>query len=256
MASVVTGTAVVVGVTTTGATPLAAEVPSIESTAVAATLDADVLAERRQAPSRQQARQVELEPTVVERQYATADLNLWTRPSDKSRLLGEIESGTRLRLTGQVVDGFAEILLKDEVRYVNADYLAEDKPVETGVAAGVNTAPCPRGAHIEGGLTTNAVMMYRAICNAFPAVTVFGGRDPHGEHFDGRAVDFMTYEDRVLGQAIADYARANAAALNIRTVIYAQRIWTTERAGEGWRPMSNRGSVTANHFDHPHISVH
>lgn len=255
MATVVTGAAVAVGVSATGTTALADAAPEPEVSAAAATLDVDALTERRLPASRQEARQVELEPTAVERQYATAALNLWAQPTEKSRLLGEIDLGDRLRLTGQVVDGFAEILLDDEVRYVNADYLSKDKPEGLPATNGIATGPCGRGSEIEGGLTANALLMYRAICNAFPAVTVFGGRDNHGEHVDGRAVDFMTYENRALGQAIADWARANAAVLNIRTIIFAQRIWTVERAGEGWRYMSDRGSVTANHYDHPHISV-
>jgi hypothetical protein len=37
-------------------------------------------------------------------------------------------------------------------------------------------------------------------------------------------------------------------------VIYKQRIWHV-RTG-AWKPMSDRGGVTANHYDHPHISVY
>ena len=49
--------------------------------------------------------------------------------------------------------------------------------------------------------------------------------------------------------------RANASELGVSYVIYAQRIWSVERGGEGWRGMSNRGSSTANHYDHVHVSV-
>ena len=96
--------------------------------------------------------------------------------------------------------------------------------------------------------------MFRAVCNAFPVLTTYGGYDAHGEHADGRAVDFMISGST--GQAIADWARANAGALHIRTIIYAQHIWTPERSSEGWRSMSDRGSMTANHYDHVHISVY
>ena len=98
--------------------------------------------------------------------------------------------------------------------------------------------------------------MFRAVCNAFPELSTYGGYDGHGEHADGRAVDFMTYDNMALGNAVAEWARANAGALNIRTIIWAQKIWTPERASEGWRYMSDRGSATANHYDHPHISVY
>ena len=58
-----------------------------------------------------------------------------------------------------------------------------------------------------------------------------------------------------LGQAVADYARAHASELNLYDIIWAQRIWTPTRGSEGWRSMSNRGSATANHYDHVHIAV-
>ncbi|MDQ1640746.1 MAG: hypothetical protein QOJ90_97, partial [Actinomycetota bacterium] len=28
------------------------------------------------------------------------------------------------------------------------------------------------------------------------------------------------------------------------------------RSSEGWRPMADRGSTTANHYDHVHVSVY
>ncbi len=52
-----------------------------------------------------------------------------------------------------------------------------------------------------------------------------------------------------------DVTCAHYAALGVSYVIYSQRIWSVERAGEGWRGMSNRGSATANHYDHVHVSV-
>jgi hypothetical protein len=83
----------------------------------------------------------------------------------------------------------------------------------------------------------------------------YGGYDGHGEHSSGRAIDFMT-SDSSLGQALADWARAHASELDLYDVIWAQHIWTPARGGEGWRSMSERGSATANHYDHVHIAVY
>jgi len=58
------------------------------------------------------------------------------------------------------------------------------------------------------------------------------------------------------GWAIADFLRANYSALGIEYIIYSQNIWSVERAGEGWRGMSDRGSTTANHYDHVHVTVY
>lgn len=69
----------------------------------------------------------------------------------------------------------------------------------------------------------------------------------------GRAADFMVYTDRAKGDAVAQYVIDNAARLGVESVIWRQRIagpWT----GWQWRAMADRGSATANHMDHPHVS--
>jgi len=58
-----------------------------------------------------------------------------------------------------------------------------------------------------------------------------------------------------LGAAIADYVRSHASSFGVSEVIFAQRIWTPLRGSEGWRAMEDRGSGTANHDDHVHVSV-
>jgi hypothetical protein len=86
--------------------------------------------------------------------------------------------------------------------------------------------------------------------------------DPQ-DHARGRACDFMvsvgtmpSAEQTQVGYDIANWAAANAGKLGIRYVIWRQRIWNIERAREGWRTMENRGGITANHYDHVHISVY
>jgi hypothetical protein len=84
-----------------------------------------------------------------------------------------------------------------------------------------------------------------------------------GEHPLGRACDFMLSTGGVLpaadkvqlGYDVAAWAQANASRLGIMYIIYRQRIWDIRMASSGWVPMSDRGSITANHFDHVHISV-
>jgi hypothetical protein len=84
-----------------------------------------------------------------------------------------------------------------------------------------------------------------------------------GEHPLSRACDFMLSSGGVLptsanvqrGYAIAAWAQANAAKIGIMYIIYRQKIWDIRMASAGWVPMPDRGSITANHFDHVHISV-
>ncbi|MGW2156399.1 coiled-coil domain-containing protein [Nonomuraea sp. NPDC001699] len=83
-----------------------------------------------------------------------------------------------------------------------------------------------------------------------------------GEHPLGRACDFMLSHGGAMpspaevkrGYEIANWAIKNSRRLGIMYIIYRQRIWHS-RTGT-WRTMSNRGGTTANHFDHPHISVY
>lgn len=56
------------------------------------------------------------------------------------------------------------------------------------------------------------------------------------------------------GDALASWVRDNADALNVRYVIWQDRIWSTARASEGWRRQNNNGCTKA-HYDHIHISV-
>jgi hypothetical protein len=85
---------------------------------------------------------------------------------------------------------------------------------------------------------------------AFGEPTVLGvaGRSNASDHPQGRALDFMV--DRATGDRLAACALRNREALGVSYVIWRQRIDT----GNGFRPMPDRGSPTANHFDHVHVS--
>jgi hypothetical protein len=184
--------------------------------------------------------------------WTTTSLNLWTRPDDKAKQTGEIAGGKKVLVTGRKMQAREEIVVDDKARWVTAGYLSAEKPV--GVGAGLSMAPCPDPS-VENGLTSAAVYVYRSVCHAFPQVTSYGGWDAHGEHASGRAIDIMT-SDVTLGTAIADFLRAHASELHLYDVIWRQHIWTPERSSEGWRAMENRGSATANHYDHVHVSVY
>ena len=209
-------------------------------------------------------------PKVVRRLFRTAPLNLWPAPREHGDPLTVLPEGGRVAVTGARRAGFAQMLYRGQVRWVNATYLARhlpkpataspepapdsSSPASSGGMSGVTSAPCPDGSGTEAGLTPRAVTLFRSVCNAFPALTTYGGYDAHGEHSSGRAIDFMV-GDPSLGQAVADWARAHASELDLYDVIWAQHIWTPVRASEGWRLMPDRGSATANHYDHVHISV-
>jgi hypothetical protein len=186
------------------------------------------------------------------RLWTTAPLNLWTQSGEDAVQVGEVAASRRVLVTGRQASDRVEIVVEGRSRWVTDGYLSVDKPI--GVGAGLSMAPCPDPG-VESGLTSNAVYVYRSVCHAFPQITTYGGWDNHGEHSSGRALDIMT-SDVALGTAIAEFLRAHASELHLYDILWRQRIWTPVRAGEGWRLFASRGSASANHYDHVHVSVY
>lgn len=228
------------------------------------TTDAVVAAAARILASRQRtlvtsrsASRVPLAPRVPRaagRLWSTADLNLRVVPRPQSAVKGLLPGTRHVDVTGRRAGAYAEVIVGGVSRWVTADYLSKDRPSAQPGSKGLLDRPCAGTEATENGLTAAAVKVYRAVCNNFPQITTYGGYDPHGEHASGKAIDIMT-SDLTLGNAIADFLQANASALNIFDVIWQQRIWTPVRASEGRRSMPDRGSPTANHLDHVHVSV-
>jgi len=118
------------------------------------------------------------------------------------------------------------------------------------------------GYPVEEGLTANAIAVHRAARAAWPQITTYYGyrNDPGSDHYTGKALDLMipnysTAGGRALGDQVADWAVAHQSDLHIQYVIWDQHIWNVSRASEGWRLMADRGSDSANHKNHVHISV-
>ncbi|GLW10856.1 peptidoglycan-binding protein LysM [Microtetraspora sp. NBRC 13810] len=86
--------------------------------------------------------------------------------------------------------------------------------------------------------------------------------DTSGEHPLGRACDFMlsgggampTADRLAMGDQAAAWVIKNAGKLGVKYVIYKQRIYNI--GAPGWRGMSDRGSITQNHWDHVHVSMY
>jgi hypothetical protein len=192
------------------------------------------------------------------RKWSTVDLNLWSSSERSARQLGLLKAGKRVLVTGRTADGRVELAIRGTSLWVTAGYLSEEKPAAGaaggGAAAGLSMAPCPDGS-VEYRLTSAAVYLYRSVCHAVPQITSYGGWDDHGEHVSGKALDIMT-SDVTLGNQIAAYLQAHASELHIYDILWRQHIWTPVRASEGWRLFADRGSPTANHMDHVHVSVY
>ena len=190
--------------------------------------------------------------------WTTEVLNLWDGPSEKSDKLGVIDAMRKVSVTGRQQLGRTQVVIDGQSRWVTSDYLSQDKPkpepVEAKVAAGPSLGgACSNGSSIDAG---HAALydIHDVVCANWPQITSYGTWRGDGEHGEGRAIDIMVTGET--GWAVADFLRANYAALGIEYIIYSQNIWSVERSAEGWRGMPDRGSVTANHYDHVHVTVY
>ena len=187
--------------------------------------------------------------------WTTEALNLWEGPSEKSDKLGLVDALEQVRVTGRRQAGRTQIVVDGQSRWVTSDYLAQDKPKpEPEEPAGPSLGgTCSNGSTIDAG-DPSLYKVHDAVCANWPAITAYGTWRGDGEHGEGRAIDIMT--TGATGWAVANFLRANYSALGIEYIIFAQHIWSVERSGEGWRGMSDRGSTTANHYDHVHVTVY
>lgn len=194
-------------------------------------------------------------PKVIGSKYTTTDVNLWSLPLT-GVLLDVLPKGTKVSVSGKVDGIWAEVVSDGKSRWVKAQYLSATKPVASTVGA-ISQAACKSGSAVEDGLTQDAIRVHRAICAKFPDITSYGGvrsGDSGSEHSSGHALDIMVSGSE--GQEVADWLHANYKKLGVSQLIWQQHIWTVQRSSEGWRAMEDRGSTTANHYDHVHVSVY
>lgn len=108
-------------------------------------------------------------------------------------------------------------------------------------------------ALVRGGTVLPHVQRFADAVSKATGADSFGtyaGHDPSIE----RALDiFVPTTSRDLGDAIAAFAIANLDRFGVWYLIYRQRIYNPKIATY-WRAMEDRGSPTANHMDHVHVS--
>lgn len=121
------------------------------------------------------------------------------------------------------------------------------------------------------GLTPRADAVRVGMRDVFGKQTL-GGFSPEGvtdghidgsSHYAGRAIDIffrpITPENRRRGWLLAHWLVAHAEQLQIRTVIFDARIWTSRQSLLGWRDYRHPDGPTDNpillHRDHVHVDV-
>jgi hypothetical protein len=124
----------------------------------------------------------------------------------------------------------------------------------------------------RNGLTPRADAVRRDLLETFGRLST-GGYAPGGvrsghmegsAHYEGRAVDVfvrpVTAANTTKGWAMAQYLVARAELLNIRTIIFSDKIWTAgRRSDSGWRdytpPARSGDAGILRHLDHVHVDV-
>ncbi len=136
----------------------------------------------------------------------------------------------------------------------------------------VNTDPVPAETMGRNGLTPRADAVRKDLLQTFGKLST-GGYAPGGvqsghmegsAHYDGRAVDVfvrpISAPNTTKGWAMAQYLVARAQLLNIKTVIFSDKIWTAGgRSDSGWRdytpPERSGDPAILRHLDHVHVDV-
>lgn len=218
-------------------------------------------------------------PSDTLRRAAVLELLTEHQDTQVAAALAEVGRADVLRQQAAVLVSEARAQLKaaeSSLKAVkrNRDLLGQ---VARGSSGGVGTAEitkrclqaqvvvdiCAKPPWTEQNLTFDSVVIGRYVHATWPQIKDVGGwrpSDPFPDHPSGRAVDIMmpnagAPKDVPLGNAIAKYFQENAAEYGIYYMIWRQRIWkATDPVGQ-WTGMSDRGSPTANHMDHVHISV-
>ncbi|MGX7092603.1 LysM peptidoglycan-binding domain-containing protein [Hutsoniella sourekii] len=166
-------------------------------------------------------------------------------PSEESHL--ETNNPVELEVTNP------EVITSSEAEVETAPAESTVESVSEEVVATPAEAIDPYANPENAGLTADAAAYKEKVGSMYGVedYSLYRAGDP-GDHGQGKAVDFMVYDDVAKGNAIANYSIENMAANNISYVIWQQQIygdWNRQ-----WTPMEDRGSVTANHYDHVHVS--
>ena len=193
-------------------------------------------------------------------QYATANLNIWHSATGSSHT-GEIPKGSEVAVTGTVQSGRAQIVHNGAIRWVTARYLSSSTPTGDGDRSGDGGSLNRGWSKGLDQANENVKRIVRYIWGNVPEIkTMYGVRpDPLPDHPSGRAVDIMIpnyRSNKELGNRLAAYFKENHSQFRVHYIIWDQKIWNITRDREGWRSMSGRGSDTANHKDHIHITVY
>ena len=195
----------------------------------------------------------------AEAQKATTDAKLKQEAEAKAKAKAEEEEVEAKKAAELKAKQAAEAKAKE----AEAKKAAEVKQTTT-VAGGLPEVTAAELADpAMKGLTPHTKKMKVALAKKF-GITSFslfreGDDDGTGHgHNTGMAVDFMVPVNSAQGDQLAEYLTKHMDELGVYYIIWKQRFYMPQQNIYGpantWNIMPNRGGVTANHYDHVHVS--
>lgn len=148
-------------------------------------------------------------------------------------------------------------------------------PTATGAApyvGGPTGCVLPDPTSTGGCVTGATAWMLTQTQTPFPGLPVScwdaHAWNPTSDHPLGKGCDFAfgqggafpDAQDTTRGWTFAEWLRSNAAPLRVSYLIWQGRIWSAQRADQGWRAYTGGGvydpsDPTGGHYDHVHISM-
>ena len=252
----------------------------------------DQLAEKREVTAEQKAKE-EAEAKKAAETKATEDAKLKQEADAKAKVAKEAEAkktaeakaaaDAKLKQETEVkaakeAKAAADAKLKQETeakaakeaeakakvaKEAEAKKAAEAKQTTT-VAGGLPEVTAAELADpAMNGLTPHTKKMKVALAKKFgiKSFSLFRAGDDDGTghgHNSGMAVDFMVPVSSAQGDQLAEYLTKHMDELGVYYIIWKQKYYMAQNNIYGpantWNIMSDRGGVTANHYDHVHVS--
>ena len=224
----------------------------------------DQLAEKREVTAEQKAKE-EAEAKKAAEAKAVADAKAKQEADAKVKAAKEAKAAADAKLKQETEAKAAkEAEAKAKVaKEAEAKKAAEAKQTTT-VAGGLPEVTAAELADpAMNGLTPHTKKMKVALAKKFgiKSFSLFRAGDDDGTghgHNSGMAVDFMVPVNSAQGDQLVEYLTKHMDELGVYYIIWKQKYYMTQNNIYGpantWNIMPDRGGVTANHYDHVHVS--
>ena len=224
----------------------------------------DQLAEKREVTAEQKAKE-EAKAKKAAEAKAVADAKAKQEADAKVKAAKEAKAAADAKLKQETEAKAAkEAEAKAKVaKEAEAKKAAEAKQTTT-VAGGLPEVTAAELADpAMNGLTPHTKKMKVALAKKFgiKSFSLFRAGDDDGTghgHNSGMAVDFMVPVNSAQGDQLVEYLTKHMDELGVYYIIWKQKYYMTQNNIYGpantWNIMPDRGGVTANHYDHVHVS--